>query len=48
MQALTLPDFEKLFKLAGLNLVTSFGDYDLQAYNEKVSNRLIMVLTKNA
>ena len=48
VQALTLPDFEKLLKLAGLNLVTSFGDYDLQAYNEKVSNRLIMVLTKNA
>lgn len=38
----TLKDFEVLFAKAGLTIVEKFGDYQLQPFDEKKSNRLIL------
>lgn len=48
VQALSLVDFKTLFETAKLRLVDCFGDYDLRSFDEDNSNRLIMVLKKNA
>src|SRR5690606_2014001 len=43
VKALTLEKFESYFEEAGIELVHTFGNYDLQPYNEKTSDRLILV-----
>lgn len=43
VQALTLTDFEFYFKVAGLELVSTYGSYQLDDFNEKKSDRLILV-----
>ena len=43
----SLNDFEKLFKLADINLLATYGNYNLDEYNENTSDRLILVLIKN-
>ena len=40
-----LTDFERLFKAAGLKLVRTYGDYQLQPFNWIDSPRLILVAT---
>ncbi len=42
----SLSDFIKMFKIAGLSLVASFGDYELNPYFSSDSARLIMVFKK--
>ncbi|RYE24077.1 MAG: class I SAM-dependent methyltransferase [Sphingobacteriales bacterium] len=44
--AFTLEDFVGMFKVAGLELVETFGDYALNPYNETTSPRLVMVFKK--
>ncbi|MFH1319320.1 MAG: class I SAM-dependent methyltransferase [Bacteroidota bacterium] len=46
VKALTLNDFEKYFDACGLKIVNLFGDYTLAEFNEKKSERLIMVSKK--
>jgi SAM-dependent methyltransferase len=48
VQALVLSDFQKLFDRNNLHLVSCFGDYQLNPFNETLSDRLIMVVKKNA
>ncbi|MDT0552245.1 SAM-dependent methyltransferase [Urechidicola vernalis] len=43
---LDLEKIEQYLKTVGLNLKHTFGDYDLQAYDEENSNRLILILSK--
>ncbi|WP_111684169.1 class I SAM-dependent methyltransferase [Winogradskyella tangerina] len=43
VKALTLNDFKDLFEKAGVYLLDIFGDYNLQKYHSKTSERLIMV-----
>ncbi|MBL4887088.1 MAG: class I SAM-dependent methyltransferase [Flavobacteriaceae bacterium] len=43
VRALTLSDFSDYFKKAGINLIDTFGDYDLNAFDKKTSSRLILV-----
>jgi len=42
----SLHDFLNIFSSYGLNLKTTYGDYDLNQYNESDSKRLILVFTK--
>lgn len=42
----TLAEFECMFTEAGMALAHTFGDYQLQPFNEITSPRLIMVFTK--
>lgn len=44
--AFTLSDFIMMFKKAGLSVVGTFGDYQLNAYNPLDSSRMIMVFKK--
>jgi len=46
VEALTLPDFEELFKPAGLKILHLFGDYSLKPFNQQSSDRLILVVEK--
>lgn len=46
VDALTLTDFKDRFEEVGFKLEATFGDYDLNAFNEDTSDRLIMILTK--
>ena len=39
----TLQDFQNLFKLANINLLNTFGNYNLEEFNENESDRLILV-----
>lgn len=39
-------DFEELFSAAGFILRDTFGDYDLHAFDEETSKRLIMIAEK--
>ncbi len=41
----SLADFEQLFEKAGLKIVEKFGDYELNPFDEKTSNRLIIKAT---
>ena len=45
VQLLSLSDFEKLFSDFGLNLIQTFGDYQLNPFTDK-SERLILVARK--
>jgi cyclopropane fatty-acyl-phospholipid synthase-like methyltransferase len=46
VRALFFRDFQKLFADAGLEMVHTFGDYDMSDYFEAESNRMIMVVKK--
>ena len=43
VRAFTLKDFEELFEKAGVYLLDVFGDYKLNKYQSKTSERLIMI-----
>lgn len=43
VRAFTLQDFEMLFEQAEVHLLDVFGDYKLNRYDEKTSERLIMI-----
>lgn len=43
VQALHLTDFETLFTQAGLQLISTFGSYDLTPYSSTDSDRLILI-----
>ena len=43
----SLEDFVKLFANAGMELVQTFGDYDLNAYHPIDTPRMIMIFKKN-
>ena len=43
VRALTLADFETLFKKAGVHLLDVFGDYKLNKYHKSTSKRLILI-----
>jgi SAM-dependent methyltransferase len=40
-------DFEKYFAACNLSIIDIFGDYNLDSYDEKKSDRLILVAKKN-
>jgi hypothetical protein len=42
----SLEDFRKLFSSQGLRMTETFGDYELNAYQEKGSPRLIIIANK--
>lgn len=43
LRALTLEDFENYFEATNVKLRHCFGDYQLQDYNEKTADRLILI-----
>ena len=43
VKAFTLEDFKDLFNKAGVHLLDVFGDYNLQKFHSKSSERLIMI-----
>ncbi|WP_121665614.1 class I SAM-dependent methyltransferase [Mesonia aquimarina] len=43
VKALRLEDFKDYFKKAGINLKHTLGDYDLHEFDEKKSDRLILI-----
>ena len=43
VKSLTLEDFEEYFSRAGINLLHTFGNYKLEAFNKVSSDRLILV-----
>ncbi|MCC1485394.1 SAM-dependent methyltransferase [Winogradskyella immobilis] len=43
VKALTLNDFESFFEKAGVHLLDVFGDYKLNKFHTKTSERLIMI-----
>lgn len=47
VQGLMLKDFRALFEMENLSLTHTFGNFDLEPFNEKTSERLIMVIQKN-
>ncbi|MEI6865391.1 class I SAM-dependent methyltransferase [Flavicella sp.] len=44
VKCLTLTRFENIIESAGLRIKNTFGDYNLHAYNEDNSNRLILII----
>lgn len=46
VQALTLKDFEELLKEADFSLKKIHGDYELSTFDEKTSDRLILIAAK--
>lgn len=46
VDGLKLDSFKKYFKIAGLELLETFGDYDLRPFDESKSDRLIMICRK--
>jgi SAM-dependent methyltransferase len=46
VDALKLSMFHEYFQIAGLELIETFGNYDLDPFNESSSDRLIMVCKK--
>ncbi|MFM1874784.1 MAG: hypothetical protein RL266_521 [Bacteroidota bacterium] len=48
VDALRLDDFQTYFENAGLELMSAFGNYDLAPFDEKTSDRLIMITRKTA
>jgi len=44
--AFSLDDFIRLMGMAGLTLESTYGDYKMQPYDEKCSQRLIMIFRK--
>jgi SAM-dependent methyltransferase len=47
VMGLTLKDFESYFKKAGLKLIETFGNYNLDYYSKNTSDRLILVAGKD-
>lgn len=47
VQALTFEDFKSMLSSAGLHLLDCFGSYQLDPYNEKTSDRLILIFMAN-
>lgn len=47
VQALQISDFKNLFETSGLRLINVYGDYALNAYDEKKSERLILIAKKS-
>jgi SAM-dependent methyltransferase len=47
VKLLFLEDFRHFFEKAGLTLTAVYGDYDLNPYQDLVSDRMIMVCKKN-
>ncbi len=47
VKLLFLEDFRHFFEKAGLTLSTVYGDYELNPYQDLVSDRMIMVCKKN-
>lgn len=47
VKLLFLEDFKHFFEKAGLTLTEVYGDYDLNPYEDLVSDRMIMVCKKN-
>lgn len=43
VKALTLEEFRRYFQDAGINLLHTFGNYELEEYQEETSDRLILV-----
>ncbi len=43
VKAITLCDFENYFEKANVNLLSIFGDYELQKFNKESSPRLILI-----
>lgn len=43
VKAVTLEGFRSYFRKAGINLQYTFGNYELEAFNEQTSDRLILV-----
>ena len=43
VRAFTLADFEALFQKAGVYLLDVFGDYKLNKFNAKTSERLVLI-----
>lgn len=48
VQAFKQPDFEAMFAASGLKIVHTFGDYFLNEFNPRQSDRLIIVAQKPA
>lgn len=46
VKPLELYDFKRYFKASGLKMVNLFGDYNLNEFSEKHSDRLIMICKK--
>ncbi len=46
VDALELSDFETYLSTAGLELVSTFGNYDLEPFNQQTSDRLILIAQK--
>lgn len=46
VQAIMLTDFEELLTLTGFELISTFGDFNLNPFNEENSDRLIIVAQK--
>jgi SAM-dependent methyltransferase len=45
VKALSLDDFERYFEQAGVQLRHCFGDYQLNSFNERSSERLILIFS---
>jgi SAM-dependent methyltransferase len=43
VQALKIGDFEHLLALSGFNILHTFGNFDLESFNEQNSDRLILI-----
>ena len=48
VRAFDKADFTSMFSKLNLNLIDSFGSYDLEPYNVESSKRLILIFKKNA
>jgi hypothetical protein len=46
VQALTIVDFEKYFTANNLKIVNLLGNYELDAFDENTSDRLIIIAQK--
>lgn len=46
VQAFKLEDFERMFEKSGLTITAKFGSYNLDAFDENKSDRLILVCKK--
>jgi SAM-dependent methyltransferase len=46
VQALTQDNFIQLFNATELQIIHTFGDFDLRAYDKQTSNRLILIAEK--
>lgn len=47
VDALKLENFNQYFDVAGLELINTFGDYDLNPFDAQTSDRLIMICRKS-